>query len=259
MQDKLLVQYGGLHSPGYDAARVANNPVIQHFFSSPDFHALDFVELAFTTKRHCGGQRTVDAINDIFRDSAMGYELSPLIEAVVEPSKSGVKLFGRSVRTVDVQFPKIIRKDSQYIHAEATQPAITLLTDPRYKGANEEFLKAQEYFRRGDNVACLNECLKSFESTMKIICHNKTWQYNQSDTASKLVRTCLDNNLLPTFSEQQLTSVRTLLESAVPTTRNKKSGHGQGVQQVTVPDSLAKFALHSTASAIVLLVEASNE
>jgi hypothetical protein len=99
---------------------------------------------------------------------------------------------------------------------------------------------------------------EAFESTMKIICENKRWPYNQNDTASRLIKVCLDNGLVPTFSDTQLTSLRTLLESGVPTVRNKQGGHGQGVQRIQVADSVARFALHLTAAAILLLVESAG-
>ncbi len=150
---------------------------------------------------------------------------------------------------------QIIVETNSVLHSEAVLPALQLLADERYAGANEEFLKAHEHYRHERYHECLNECLKAFESTMKIICHEKRWPYKQTDTAKVLIKTCLDNGLVQTFSQQQLTSLRTLLESGVPTVRNKQSGHGQGIQQHDVPDHLARYALHLTAATILLLVE----
>jgi hypothetical protein len=47
-----------------------------------------------------------------------------------------------------------------------------------------------------------------------------------------------------------------MLESSVPTARNKTSGHGQGAAIQIVPDHLAAYVLHMTASTIVFLVKA---
>ena len=58
----------------------------------------------------------------------------------------------------------IIRVDSQLIHAEVVKPALALLAAPEYAGANAEFLKAFEHYRKGDTKGCLNECPKAFES-----------------------------------------------------------------------------------------------
>lgn len=150
---------------------------------------------------------------------------------------------------------QIIMASNQALHVETTVPALHLLSDPTYQGANEEFLRAHEHFRYGRYHDCLNDCLKAFESTMKIICDRKRWPYKQTDTAKVLIKICLDNGLVATFSQQQLTSVRTLLESGIPTVRNKRSGHGQGVEKNEVPKHLAQYALHLTAATVLLLVE----
>jgi hypothetical protein len=118
----------------YEAANVSDNPVINHFALCPDNLALDFIEVAFTTMGGCGRQRTVDKINEIFRDSAIGYELTPYVETMGTPTKN--KYGGQGPTPVDIQYPKIIERGSQFLHTEATQPALTLLTDPRFKGAN---------------------------------------------------------------------------------------------------------------------------
>jgi hypothetical protein len=132
------------------------------------------------------------------------------------------------------------------------------LSDTRYKGANEEFLQAHKHYRDGDYKSVLNECLKAFESVMKIICVAKKWPFNQTDTAKALIKTCLDNKLVPTFSDQQLASLRVLLESGIPTTRNKQGGHGQGVQIIDVPQGLARYTLNLTAATILLLAESAK-
>lgn len=250
---KLLVEYGSLCAPSYEAARVSDDPVIEHFMSCDDETALDFLEAIFHTMGNAGGQTTVEAINAILQDAAVGYELTKYEMKMTD--RVGL-IFGRpGGREVDMTYPQIIKKDSTFLHTEAVQPVLSNLADARYKGANEEFLKAHDHYRHGRYHECLNECLKSFESTMKIICHEKSWAYQQTDTASKLIKTCLDNGLVPTFSEQQLTSLRTLLESGVPTVRNKRAGHGQGTQTNDVPDHLAQYALHLTAATILLLTE----
>lgn len=46
----------------------------------------------------------------------------------------------------------IIRRDSEYMHVEATKPVLTLLNDPIYKAAQEEFLSAHEHYRHGATV-----------------------------------------------------------------------------------------------------------
>jgi hypothetical protein len=236
----------------YEAANVAHHPVLSHFFLTRDDRVLQFIEIAFTTRGGLGKQKTVDAINELFRSENIGYELTPYIETFSEAAGKGWGT--RPPREVHTQYPKFIARDSDYLHIEAMQPAIDLLTDSRFSGANAEFMLAHQYYRQSDFAACLSECLKAFESTMKIICHHRNWPYSQSDTASKLVSICFDNQLLPGYNQQHLTSLRTLLESTIPTQRNKNSGHGRGVQQIAVTENMARFALHSTAATILFLV-----
>ncbi|MBX3450082.1 MAG: hypothetical protein KF777_11005 [Planctomycetaceae bacterium] len=157
------------------------------------------------------------------------------------------------------QSGQIIVQTNSLLHSEAVTPALTLLSDPRFAGANEEFLKAYEHYRHSRLTECLVDCLKAFESSMKIICDVKGWPYKPTDTAKPLIEICLSNNLVPTFTQQQLTSLRTLLESGVPTVRNKKAGHGQGANRQQVAPQLARFGLHLTAAVVVLLVESFNE
>ena len=52
------------------------------------------------------------------------------------------------------------------------------------------------------------------------------------------------------------THLRCLLETSVPSGRNKLGGHGQGAGVREVPDHVTAFILHMTASAIVFLREA---
>jgi hypothetical protein len=174
----------------------------------------------------------IEEINQRFREHGIGYQF-----------ESG----------------EIVRVDSQYIHAEAVKPALGLLRERYYRGANEEFLKAHDHYRHGSYKECLNECLKAFESTMKAICDKRGWTYNSNDTASRLIEVCFREGLIPNYLQSQFTSLRTSLESGVPTVRNRLGGHGQGSQQTVVPGYLAGYLLHLTATNILLLVEAEKE
>jgi len=195
--------------------------VVMHLIEEADRHRL--------LDHECNSRTVADEINTRFFQHGVGYQY-----------ESG----------------QIIVQSNSVLHAETVTPALHLWSDPAFQGANEEFLKAHDHYRHERYQECLVDCLKTFESVMKIICDRKQWAYGHTDTASKLIEVCLSNGLVPTFTQQQLTSLRTLLESGVPTLRNKQAGHGQGSQQHDVPSRLARFALHSTAAVVVLLVEA---
>lgn len=152
---------------------------------------------------------------------------------------------------------QIIRVDSEFIHAEAVKPALQLLSNPMYKGAQEEFLKAHEHYRHGRYDSALTDCLKAFESTMKIILDKHGWEYDKNrDTASKLINCCIRNELIPKFWTDHFTSLNNMLTSSIPTPRNKLSGHGKGNDDIEVPEHLIQYVLHMTASTIVFLIKA---
>lgn len=154
---------------------------------------------------------------------------------------------------------EIVRVDSEFIHVEAVKPALLLLRGANYSGAQEEFLGAFEHYRHGKNKEALNDCLKAFESTMKAICQKQGWAFKTTDTAKNLIQICFEKQLIPDFWQTQFASLRSMLESSVPTGRNKLSGHGQGPTPVAIPDYLTAYMLHMTASSIVFLCRAEQE
>jgi len=151
---------------------------------------------------------------------------------------------------------KIVRVDSQLIHAGAVKPALQFLSAPYLAGASEEFLKAHAHYRAGRNKECVVDCLKSFESTIKAICDRQRWTYGGSDTAKALIDVLFKNKLVPDYLQSEFSALRTILESGVPTLRNRTSGHGQGSTTVELPIFLTSYVLHLTASTILFLCEA---
>lgn len=221
---------------------------VQNFFLECDSdEALDFIELAFRY------------INIIMRD--LDYSYKSKVKIKMQPDEAIIELNERFKENgVGFSFEngEIIKVDSTYVHTEITKPTISLLWNKIFKGANEEYLKAHEHYREGRNKECLADCLKAFESTMKIICTEKKWAFNTNDTSKKLIQVCFQNNLIPTFTQNQFTSLQNLLESGIPTIRNKLGGHGQGQTLQKVDDEMTRYALNLTGSNIIFLVEQSN-
>lgn len=153
---------------------------------------------------------------------------------------------------------RIVRVDSQILHEGAITPALDLLSDKKFSNVNDEFLKALSHYRYRRYVETLNECSKSFESTLKIICALNKWPYNQSDTANKLIDIVLKNNLIPIYYQNELSAIRQLLESSVPMIRNKNSAHGKGAINIDVPEHLASYMLYMTGATIKFLIESHN-
>jgi len=156
---------------------------------------------------------------------------------------------------------RIIRIDSQYTHSEIVLPALQLLSEPEFRPAQDEFLKGHEDYRHGRYEDAINEALKAFESTMKIICENRGWKVVSKKrkkrtvseaTASELIETCFENELIPADLKRHFTS----LASGLLAIRNAYSAHGDGVETVEVPGYLAQYALNLAASDIVLFIKA---
>jgi hypothetical protein len=206
--------------------------------------ALDVVELCFKI------------INSYIPDN-QGYKYNT--DRKLEAEDAVSELNGRfKEHGVGFQFEsnELIRLDSNFLHAEAVKPTLAVLRGDGFKGANEEFLLAHEHYRHGRHKECLVDALKAFESTMKAICKMRGWPSQSNDTAKALISTCLSNGLIPPYLESQMGSLRSLLESGIPTVRNKLGGHGQGPDPTVVPEYLARYSLNLTATSILFLVEA---
>ena len=163
---------------------------------------------------------------------------------------------------------RIICIDSQFLHSEVVKPALSMLSDPMYEGANAEFLSAHDHYRAKRYDDCMNDCLKAFESCIIAICEARGWDYDNRDTIKPLIDIIFDNELIPNFMDSHFTGLRkavdvrkglrTALESGVPTLRNNLSGHGDGTKEAPVPEYIAAYTLHLTASNLLFLAKANE-
>jgi hypothetical protein len=221
--------------------------VYNYFLKEGDIEkALDVVELGFRI------------INKFCRE----YEFRNYSNPKIKPDDAINELNARmKYHGVGFQFESgdIIKVDDQIIHQEAVKPALQALRGKEFKGANEEFLRAFEHYRHGRHKEALNESLKSFESTMKVICNLNNWVYDERDTASKLIDVLMANRLIPEYLQAHYTSLASGLKSGIPTVRNRLGGHGQGAETITVPDHLVAYHLHLTASTILMLIMANRD
>jgi len=225
---------------------------INFLLACQDEEFFDFVEYIFRVKClfHISVEENVlvAEINELFVSENVGYELTEMVkEEVVEPVNTYP--FSGQERTVIkiVSYPQVINKDDQIIHTTNIMPTLTLLSEPKYKTANQEYLEALEDYRKADYGDCLTKCGSAFESVMKIICDSKKWKYNQTDTASTLLNTIINKSGLESYFEQPLIIIATL--------RNRLSkSHGAGVAPKVVSQNYARYALNATAAAIVFLV-----
>jgi hypothetical protein len=218
--------------------------LINYFLKANTLESLDIIQLTFqlidgyirSDRMHfhdavLGPDDAISDLNARFKEHGVGYEYSG----------------GR-----------LIRIDSQLLHAEVVRPALSLLREKVFRAANDEFLNAHAHYRAGRYDAALNEALKAFESTLKIICAQKKWAYSQNDTAKRLLEIVFQRGLLDSFLQSHFSAFRTTLEAGVPTLRNKLSGHGKGEADHSVPPHVVAYALHLTAANILMLVSAAK-
>jgi AbiJ N-terminal domain 4 len=222
--------------------------------TTPDVRVIDF--LLYEEDQ----ERVLDVVEVSFRLMAR-LRSSPEWQSRVSQEK-----FDRAVTELNARFREygigyqyengeIVKVESQLIHAEVVKPAVALLNAAEYAEANAEFLRALEHYRKGETKECLNECLKTFESTMKAICLKRKWAFKPKDTAKELIDVCLKNGLTPPLIHSHIRGVRATLARGIPTIRNGRPGHGQEVQLIDVPPHYAGYMLHLTAATIQFLVE----
>lgn len=155
---------------------------------------------------------------------------------------------------------RLIEKTNEQIHKEVIKPALNLLHNEKFKGAEQEYFQAFDFYKAGKNKDAILNAIKAFESVLKTICKEMKYPFdNEKDTAKQLLQHLTDNNFYPAYLESHLTGIRTTLESGAPTLRNKKAGHGQGQEIVDVADEYVEYALNLVATNIVLLVKIFNQ
>jgi hypothetical protein len=196
------------------------------------FERIEPIVLKYTrsaTEIHYTSDDAIRDLNHRFKENGLGYEYT-----------SG----------------KIIKVDSVIIHEQVIKPALFLLSDKTFENANDEFMKAHEHFRHGRYSECFNESLKAFETTLKITITVNGWQVNPNATVKDLIAVCFQNELIPNYLQAQFSSLRSLLESGIPTLRKKNSAHGQGANKISIPEYFASFMLYLTGSCIKFIIDA---
>ena len=155
---------------------------------------------------------------------------------------------------------QLMRIDNQTVHAQYVKPALQLLCDEEFAGAEEEYRNAFEARRVGNNKDAILNAGKCFESVMKTICERKQYNDNVGNyAASALLETLKKNNFFPPYMSNHLTNVIETLKSGAPTVRNKVAGHGQGSEITEAPDCLVDYVLGLVAVNSVLLVKLYKE
>jgi hypothetical protein len=232
----------------FSLARQHDNPCVQcqHYLQEADAEkALDAIDFTFSFI-----DQKVRRVTDeewLAYDAGMGAD-----EAIAELNHR----FREHGIGWQFEEGRLRRLDSDYVHEEIVKEALWVLRRKRFRGAAQEFDVAHQHYRGGRYEDAITNALKAFESTMKVICDARGWQYPPRAAAKQLISVIFDNELLPPEVQSHFSALRATLESGLPTVRNKQAGHGQGAGLRAVPDHLAAYALHLAATNIVFLAAA---
>lgn len=203
----------------------------QFIAKTNDSDLLDFIDFAFYVFN--GEGRKID-VPQYSYNTFQGYvknDNSSIIDEVNNGIDECIKELNYRFKQHNLGYEfvngEIIRIDNKVVHQEIVKPALRLLYEEGFDGAEEEYRKAFEHRRKGDNKNAILEAEKAFESTMKTICDKKGYIYDKAkDTAAKLISILESNNFYPSYMSSHMANLRATLETGLPVVRNKNAGHG---------------------------------
>ena len=202
MHQKLSFLLGRWHISNDPRYLSTNEDTLAFLLGCDDVYFLDFIESIFQAESYSridqDENKLIEDINELFLIDDIKYALTPFVREQRKKMVFGVE---RDVQVV-VSYPKVILREDEFSQSSVIKPTINLLSDQGFSSANSEFIEALEDYRKGDLGDCLTKCGSAFESTMKILCDRNGWQYDQADTASKLLRILITQTNLEAFFEQ---------------------------------------------------------
>lgn len=280
MHNDLQHLYGLPYLRNPRASDVVDGDLIPFLNTCETDQFFDFMERAFqlpiSSRLEDRATEVVGALNEMFRVEDLPYAMTNLItheESVFHAPEffdlqhtqtarplggfDGPEFFDLSehdapmdtgvTRVVVDEYPRVIRVDEQVPHREAIQPALTALSAPHFKEANDEFLKALVRYRDDELPDCLTACNSALESVLKVICDRRKWAYEDHQTLKPLLDAVVAQTSLDPFYKSALVVVGTVRSRL-------GSAHGRGTKDRPVPRHIAQYALTSTAAAIILLI-----
>jgi hypothetical protein len=238
---QLITRSTNRNDPSYSRAEL-----VEWFLACPDTDkVLDAIELSF---------RIIERVCSKYNYVGRGTDSEKISSDAIKELNVRFKEHGVGYQYAD---GKIVRVDSQLIHKEVVVPALAVLRGAEYRNAQAEFLSGYEHFRHGKKQEALVDCYKCFESTMKVICSKRKWAFDPKAAAADLVKVCLANGLIPAYWQSHFNGLRSVLESAISTPRNRQAGHGAGTDPAPdIPDELVSYVLHMTAATVLFLADA---
>ncbi len=138
-------------------------------------------------------------------------------------------------RFADGQFFQL---DTEYLAMEVLVGTDELLRTNGYAGAEEEFTKSRACVASEDYKEAILNAAKSFESVMK------TLLKKEHGNAAELVRELMKSDLFKDLPRSLTSGFGEQILMTLPHLRNRLSGHGQGIEVVSVGRAYAALAVH---------------
>ena len=229
-----------------DRFQYKRDELINFISECHSFELLDFVELSFhcDSIRHSSWNEVVRIVNDIFRNDSISLRLTEFTWNVL-PIKPARLYPIYSVK----KHPQLVSVEEGIVHEHAIVPALSILQQPHFLSADQEYRDALDEFRIGHYDDCLTKCNCAIESVMKVICKKSGWSYPKNSGTSRLLDIMTSKSVLDNGFKEALKLIANL--------RNEVA-HGGGDEVRRTEKSVAQFALTLSAAAIILLVEKSE-
>jgi hypothetical protein len=249
LSEILTKEYGQLDYPAYEAARVSDNPVIQHFAICDLEKALDFIEAIFWCDNYTAGNEGVALINDLMNEHSMAFMLTDFKLA------SDIPVFMTRAASANFisSYPMIVNITDKREYVEIIQPTLAILRDPRFKVCDEELRESLICQRNGNFGESITKSCAAFESFMKTILSISNIEFDKNrDTCSKLVGIMIENGKISEVYRGHLESIGTI--------RNKiGSAHGRGPEQLFTPGKIhSEHMINIVCSCMLILHQACN-
>lgn len=142
-----------------------------------------------------------------------------------------------------------LKLDSQWVEEHVMSQAHELLGKGKYDGALDELREARSYLAAEDYKNAVHTAAKSMESLLKAILGR------EDGNASVLIRALRETEFYNELPEPFTKAFGENVLMALPFTRNKLGGHGQGKDVVSVPRSFAELAVNLAGTFAVFLVK----
>jgi hypothetical protein len=214
------------------------------FVDATDEEARDFIEIGcslsnmeirghFVRKRHSEIpiNNMLIEVNTRLREAQLAYRFEP-------------------------QLNQLIIEISQQTHKAIIRPTLSLLAQPGFEIAKQDFAAAFELLADGNWKDAVTAAGRAFEATMKAICTSRGWAFDSAKSrAGDLVTICVNKGLFPPWFAQSAQAFVAMMKSGVSSVRNNAGAHGQAPDDEAVTETIARYAINQAAATMLLLLE----